>query len=323
MIKMPLISIILTSFNADKYIAQSIKSVIEQTYFNWELLIADDCSTDSTREVIETFVDDRIKVYHNEENFHYLKTRNKLIEKANGDFISFQDSDDISLPDRFEHLIREFENDAELGMCGSFVTYINEQEEILPIEDKKPTKYADIKLEIQRQNVYTGPTIIVRKEVWQSVGGYRDYFSKLGYEDYDLTSRIVEKYKSTIIPKELYKYRQHRDSTSKKDLIYNPFKYHGHFLVKKFIEERQTTGTDSLQENDISGIIHFILEKNKPYVDDPSLLMRDLMWSSLKRKHYTTAFYRILRAVQKSPFNYRNYKSLLLFFLVRIKVLQA
>ena len=319
----PLISVILTSYNSEQYIAQAIKSIIQQTYTNWELLIADDCSTDSTREIIETFVDDRIKIYHNEENIHYLKTRNKLIDKASGDLISFQDSDDISLPNRFDLLIKEFKSDPELGMCGSFVTYINEREKVLSIKDRRPTKYTDIKQEIQLYNVYTGPTIIVKKEIWLSIGGYRDYFSRLGYEDYDLTSRIVEKHKSTIVPKKLYKYRQHSDSTSKKDLMYNPFKYHGHFLVRKFIEERRAKGIDSLQENNISGIIHFILERNKPYVDDPSLLSRDLMWSSLKRENYTTAFNCILQGIQKSPLNYKNYKSLLLFFLVRVKILRA
>jgi len=319
----PLVSIIMTSFNSEKYIRKAIESIIEQTYTDWELLIADDCSTDGTREVINSFDDHRIRSYHNDTNIHYLRTRTKLVSFVKGDFITFQDADDLSLANRLESLINEFKKDSALAMCGSFVQYIDEQGNKIPINDKKPTAYVEIKQQIKHRNIYTGPTIMVKTEIWNSVGGYRDYFSGLGYEDYDLTSRIIEKHKSIIIPEELYQYRQHRESTSKKDLLYNPFKYHGHFLIKKFIQERENGNLDSLQKNDISEIIHFILEKNKPYVEDPSLMMRDLMWSALKREQYGIAFTRIMNAIVRAPFNYKNYKGLILFFLAATKIVKS
>src|SRR5262249_32870532 len=90
----PLVSILMTSFNAEAYIAEAIGSILRQTYSNWELLLADDCSTDQTRTVIAGFTDPRIRVYHNDHNMHYLRTRNKLIPLVRGEFIALLDADD-------------------------------------------------------------------------------------------------------------------------------------------------------------------------------------------------------------------------------------
>ena len=74
-----LVSIIMPSWNTGRFIAESIQSVINQTYKRWELIIVDDCSTDNTDEVVESFKDDRIKYFHNEKNSGAAVTRNKAI----------------------------------------------------------------------------------------------------------------------------------------------------------------------------------------------------------------------------------------------------
>ncbi|VCV39361.1 glycosyltransferase family 2 protein [Escherichia coli] len=97
-----LISIIMPSFNSGKTIAESIESVISQTYENWELLITDDCSSDDTISIINTFIskDHRIKLFQNSKNSGAAISRNLSISNARGDYIAFLDSDDIWLPNK-------------------------------------------------------------------------------------------------------------------------------------------------------------------------------------------------------------------------------
>ena len=80
-----LVSIIMPSWNTGRFIAESIESVINQTYANWELLIVDDCSTDNTNEVVRKFNDDRIKFFKNEKNSGAAITRNRALREANGE----------------------------------------------------------------------------------------------------------------------------------------------------------------------------------------------------------------------------------------------
>ena len=97
-----LVSIIMPSYNTGRYIAESIRSVLAQTYTLWELIIVDDCSTDDTHEVVKTFNDSRIRFIKNEKNCGAALTRNRAIREANGEWIAFLDSDDLWAPDKLE-----------------------------------------------------------------------------------------------------------------------------------------------------------------------------------------------------------------------------
>ncbi|WP_418792192.1 glycosyltransferase family 2 protein [Phosphitispora sp. TUW77] len=99
---MELISIITPVYNSEKYVGETIKSVLSQTHLNWEMLIADDCSKDSTAEVIKQFTDPRIKYFKLKKNSGAAIARNKALEKAQGKYIAFLDADDIWKPDKLE-----------------------------------------------------------------------------------------------------------------------------------------------------------------------------------------------------------------------------
>ena len=103
----PLVSIIMPAYNSEKYISESIESVIKQTYQNWELLITDDKSQDSTRTIVKSYSkkDPRIKLFFNSENGGAGVARNNSIKEANGRFIAFLDADDIWLPEKLEKQI--------------------------------------------------------------------------------------------------------------------------------------------------------------------------------------------------------------------------
>ena len=128
-----LVSIVMPSYNTAKYISDSIKSVLAQTYQNWELLIVDDCSTDNTLEIVKSFSDPRIILLQNEKNSGAAVSRNYALREAKGKWIAFLDSDDIWLPEKLEKQIR-FMNENNLAftftdyrIClnGKWLPYIN------------------------------------------------------------------------------------------------------------------------------------------------------------------------------------------------------
>ena len=98
-----LVSIIMPSYNTAKYISETICSVLQQTYSNWELIIVDDCSSDNTDEVVAEFKDKRIRYYKNEKNSGAAVSRNRALREAKGKWIAFLDSDDLWKSEKLEH----------------------------------------------------------------------------------------------------------------------------------------------------------------------------------------------------------------------------
>lgn len=109
-----LVSIITPVYNSEKYIGDTIKSVLEQTYKNWEMLIIDDCSTDNTAEAINQFDDPRIKYFKLDKNSGAAVARNVALEKAKGRYIAFLDADDIWKPEKIEKQV-EFMMKNQIG----------------------------------------------------------------------------------------------------------------------------------------------------------------------------------------------------------------
>lgn len=120
-----LVSIIMPSYNTAKYIGESIRSVLAQTYQNWELLIVDDCSTDNTDEVVAQFKDSRIKYFKNERNSGAAVSRNKALREATGKWIAFLDSDDLWYPEKLEKQIVFMESNGYKFTCTDYNIRIN------------------------------------------------------------------------------------------------------------------------------------------------------------------------------------------------------
>lgn len=116
-----LVSIIMPTYNCGRFIGESIRSVLTQTYTNWELLIVDDCSTDNTAEVVAAFTDPRIHYQRNEHNSGAAVTRNTALRMVKGRYIAFLDSDDLWLPEKLEKQI------AFMQQNGYAFTYANYQ----------------------------------------------------------------------------------------------------------------------------------------------------------------------------------------------------
>lgn len=134
-----LVSIITPSYNTGAYIAETIKSVIAQTYTNWEMIIVDDCSTDNTDIVVAQFADPRIKYLKNAKNSGTAVSRNYALREAKGKWIAFLDSDDLWLPEKLEKQIAFMEK----HKCSfSYTNYelVDEKSNLMHIEISGPNK---------------------------------------------------------------------------------------------------------------------------------------------------------------------------------------
>lgn len=128
-----LVSVIMPAYNTGKYIYDSINSVIKQTYSNWELVIVDDCSTDNSIEVIQSFHDSRIRLFKNKINSGAAFSRNYALREAKGKWVAFLDSDDIWAPEKLEKQIKFMKDnnysftftDYRTCVSGEYMPYIN------------------------------------------------------------------------------------------------------------------------------------------------------------------------------------------------------
>ncbi|MDE7256747.1 MAG: glycosyltransferase, partial [Clostridia bacterium] len=136
-----LVSIIMPNYNCEKYIGETVESVLNQTYTNWELLIVDDCSADNSLEIIKGFAekDARIKVFVNEKSSGAAASRNRAIREAGGKWIAFLDSDDLWTADKLEKQIKFMEDNGYHFSCTDY-DHINEQSEPLNVKVTGPKK---------------------------------------------------------------------------------------------------------------------------------------------------------------------------------------
>ena len=208
----PKISVLMPVYNGEKYIRETIQSVLDQTCADFEFFIIDDGSTDTTKEIISGFSDERIILF---ESAHggIVQALNIGLEKSQGQYIVRIDADDVCVPHRFATLLAYMEEHSNVLVCGSWATKINEDGEMRgrlkhpPVEDAAIRKYAIL------HNPFIHPSVIMRKEVIERVGGYRGFKHN---EDYELWTRILKVGRGHNIPEQLILYRVHDNQVTRK-----------------------------------------------------------------------------------------------------------
>lgn len=249
-----LVSIIMPSYNTASYIAESIQSVIDQTYKDWELIIVDDFSTDKTDEVVKQFSDERIKYLKNEKNSGAAVSRNTALIEAKGKWIAFLDSDDLWMPDKLEKQIAFMEKN------GYRFSY---------------TQYEEMNAEGQRTGVtVSGPKKITKNGMFNfcwpgclTVMYDRDYIGDIQIadikknNDYAMWLKVCRKADCHLLDEVLAKYRRGRAGSVSSHSIKTMIGWH----YKLFREAEQ--------ENVIISVLNtarnmaFGLYKKKRYVN--------------------------------------------------------
>ena len=208
----PLVSIIMPAYNAEKYILESIDSVIAQTYKSWELIVVDDGSVDSTSVVVRNFKDRRVKLIE-QINSGVSKARNSGIENAKGEYITFLDSDDLWEKYKLEVQVSYMLNNPSVILSYTdYVSFINDGERV---KNKQlyPFKIKSLKDRILVFNFIATLTVMVKSKILKDVGGFDiDLF---GPEDWDLWIKISKMGGIGHIEKKLSLYREHEGGISK------------------------------------------------------------------------------------------------------------
>ena len=206
------LSVIMSVYNSEENLSDSIESILNQTYKNFEFLIMDDGSSDNSSEILGEYAkkDNRVKIFKNSDNLGLTKSLNILISSSKGEYLARQDSDDISSKDRFEKQLNYLSLN-NLDAC-TVRALGSTTKKLIP----NVSYYFPLNLVIKFKNPFVHGSLLVRKNVMESLGGYDEnfYYS----QDYKLMSDLLSRnFKVKIMPDILYFLNQENNiSTSNK-----------------------------------------------------------------------------------------------------------
>lgn len=220
-----LVSVLMTAYNREKYIAEAIESVIASSLLDWELIIVDDCSTDKSVEIARSYErkDSRIKVYRNEKNLGQFPNRNKAANLARGKFIKYLDSDDTIYPYSLEIMVGAMNKFPEAGMGLTFNNYNDKNRFPFIYTPNEAFEYHFFKAGL----LYIGPSgSIYNREVFNKTGGFGEYGVA---SDYEFNLRICMRNPLVLLQRDLVWWRMHEGqefNLREKEYIEQNYKIH-------------------------------------------------------------------------------------------------
>ena len=247
---MSYVSVITAVYNGEKFIADAVKSILNQSFTDFEFIIINDGSTDSTPDILEGFDDPRISII-SQENKGLTVSLNTGIEYSRGRFIARMDGDDISHPERLERQVKFFNNNPYTGLLGTRMAFIDEENRIvgtLPIK----TDDAAIRKKMMHGNIIPHGSAMFPRSAIDKVGLYREVFTCS--QDFDLWLRISVYFPLANIGDILYFWRLNPDGiTYKKHVrLINEGK-----VIRELADQRQLTGSDNFSQKQ-SDIITYL-----------------------------------------------------------------
>jgi glycosyltransferase involved in cell wall biosynthesis len=210
----PLISVIIPSYNAARYLPQAIESVLAQSYRPFEILVIDDGSTDDTVSVLEKY---RSSIrYFRQPNGGPARARNRGIAEARGRYIAFLDADDIWLPNKLSQQVQCLERNAEAALVHSDIYYLDDETQLQSLREVGRASYVGncYRLLLEHNRIIFS-TVLVRRESLAQVGGFDEQIRHASTEDYDLVLRLGRRFPFAYIPEPLTVYRIHNANATK------------------------------------------------------------------------------------------------------------
>lgn len=284
-----MISILLPVYNAEESLSETLQSILNQSYQQWELVIINDGSTDRSETIIQSYTDSRIRYYKNDSNLGLIATLNKGLTLVKGKYVARMDSDDIMAPERLQTEINFLEGHPEIALCGSDHIVFN------PDGFRKRQYYFrttdEIKAELLFNTPFSHPTILIRKEVLLKYTYRKEYIYA---EDYKLWQEILsDGFCAANIPSPLLFYRIGNVSQTSKGETLQEQRFQ---IISKIQQEALTQGL-KLHNNDYYARLHFHLStterltklslKEYPLKDIRNYLY--LLLKQNKKEHYVSS----------------------------------
>ena len=253
--KNPVVSVVMSVYNAEKYLDAAIRSILEQTYNNFEFIIINDGSNDRSLEIIKKYKneDDRI-VLISRENRGLISSLNEGIVKARGEYIVRMDADDISLPFRIEKQLQVMEHEKDIVVCGSWINIFGEN------INEKVARYFEydkqIKANLLISCCFAHPSVMIRKDAFTNNNILYDERFK-NAEDYYIWTQLAKVGKFYNIPEILLKYRFLETSITRLSDKDCSKRYN---VLKDIFKEALKAVDLNISEEDMK--IHFIISDN-------------------------------------------------------------
>ena len=287
----PKVSVIIPCYNGEKFIAEAIGSVLNQTYQNWELIIVDDGSTDNSKNIIQKYTtsNNKITLIEHKYNKGIAKTKNTGTVNAKGKYIAFLDQDDVWLKSKLELQLKCFElGSSDIGVVctGMIFTDVN----MKPINIFRGFRDEDQKTLIK--NLYLKPTnsssiMMVKKECFDRIGNFNE--DLIGWDDYELLMRLATISKIKYIRKSLIKKRIHKDNAQRLSAVQNETEkvFTRILMLHPFLKKYKNTK-----------------ESNRLYTDSIKLF---------KKGDRILAYNILKKSIQKKPGNFRAWLLFILY----------
>lgn len=209
---MPKISVVMPVYNGEKYICETMDSVLNQTFGDFEFIIINDASKDRTEEIIKSYNDDRIVYLINEQNLGVAGTLNRGLENAKGEYIARIDADDIAIAERFEKQVAFMDAHPDVGVCGSHIRIFEEdgaERDFIYSETDK-----ELRVDMLFNSGFAHPAVMLRKSVLDE----NNIFYNLEFEkaeDYRMWYDIMKKSMGHNLQEPLLRYRHHSNQVTK------------------------------------------------------------------------------------------------------------
>jgi glycosyltransferase involved in cell wall biosynthesis len=205
--KKPTVSVVMSVYNGEKYLRDSIESILNQTYKDFEFIIIDDGSTDRSKQIIQSYSDKRIRLI-SRENRGLVSSLNEAIGLARADYIARQDDDDVSMPTRLQKQYKFIQENPAYGLVGTRRQNISHNGSGLDVPEL-PIGDRDIRKSVYEYNPITHGSVFFDKQVFVKAGGYEE--GKVPGEDYLLWVKMLEYTKAHNLPSIEYLYRLNPD----------------------------------------------------------------------------------------------------------------
>jgi glycosyltransferase involved in cell wall biosynthesis len=285
-ISLPAISVLMPVYNAERYVAEAVESILKQTFTDFEFIIINDGSTDRSLQILQHYAkqDVRIRLI-NRENRGLVKTLNEGVGLAKTPYIARMDADDISYPCRLAKQVKFLEEHPGFVVIGSKVQLIDEDGDPLRLFSLETTHREIDLAHLQGEGgAIAHPAAMIRKDALKSVGGYRAEF--IHSEDLDLWLRMAEGGELGNLPNVLVDYRQHLHSV-------------GHKYRNEQIASTNKAVNDALERR---GIVKGKFSKIEMPIASKKQLILKWGWWALGAGNIKTARKYAIKAFKESPF---------------------
>ncbi len=205
------VSILMNGYNSEKYLREAIDSIYNQTFKDWEIIFIDNCSTDSTKEIVLSY-DEKIKYFKTDRNIPLGEARNFGLQKCKGEYLAFLDTDDIWLQDKLERQISLLDSNPDLQMCYSGAIWIDENGKEINRDLPKATTGYVFPSQLKRYEVNM-QSVVIRNNI------PIEFNTKMEFSpDFDLFMQIMSRYRVGVEREPLIKYRKLSNSLTTKKI---------------------------------------------------------------------------------------------------------